>query len=102
MQVREWKSITLSCTEYRKHVILCYRLAGCGLSNQHYESLSSALQPSNSSLREIDLSNNDLRDSGVKILSAALKSLNCQLNILRFDFHIHSFTNMCNNNCNSA
>ncbi|XP_052423409.1 NACHT, LRR and PYD domains-containing protein 12-like isoform X1 [Carassius gibelio] len=58
-------------------------LAGCGLSGQHCESLSSALQPSNSCLREIDLSNNDLQDSGVRLLSAALKSLHCQLNILR-------------------
>ncbi|KAL1276142.1 hypothetical protein QQF64_035765, partial [Cirrhinus molitorella] len=64
-------------------VINCRKalLAGCGLSDQHYKSLSSALQSSNSCLRELDLSNNDLRDSGVKLLSAAL--LHCQLNILR-------------------
>ncbi len=65
----------------------CYRLAGCGLTDQQCESLSSALQSSDSHLRELDLSNNDMQDSRVKLLSAALKSSHCQVNILRFDFH---------------
>ncbi|XP_051730046.1 NLR family CARD domain-containing protein 3-like isoform X2 [Ctenopharyngodon idella] len=47
------------------------------------ESLSSALQSSNMFLGELDLSNNDLQDSGVKLLSDGLKSPNCQLQILR-------------------
>uniref|UniRef100_A0A672N7G2 NACHT, LRR and PYD domains-containing protein 3-like n=1 Tax=Sinocyclocheilus grahami TaxID=75366 RepID=A0A672N7G2_SINGR len=59
------------------------KLAGCGLSHRHCESLSSALQSSNSHLRNLDLSNNDLQDSGVKLLSDGLKSFHCQLNILR-------------------
>ncbi|XP_056106603.1 NACHT, LRR and PYD domains-containing protein 12-like [Rhinichthys klamathensis goyatoka] len=58
-------------------------LAGCNLTDQHCEALASALQSSNSPLRELDLSNNDLQDSGVKLLSTGLKSPNCQLNILR-------------------
>uniref|UniRef100_A0A8C2JA31 B30.2/SPRY domain-containing protein n=1 Tax=Cyprinus carpio TaxID=7962 RepID=A0A8C2JA31_CYPCA len=58
-------------------------LAGCHLSDQHCEIMASALQSSNSSLRELDLSHNDLRDSGVKQLCAGLKSPNCQLNKLR-------------------
>ncbi|KAG1941650.1 NACHT, LRR and PYD domains-containing protein 12-like [Pimephales promelas] len=59
------------------------RLAECYLTDQCCESLSSYLQSSNSSLRELDLSNNDLQDSGVKLLSDGLKSSHCQLNILR-------------------
>ncbi|XP_073697691.1 uncharacterized protein [Garra rufa] len=67
-------------------VINCRKalLSGCNLSAQCCESLSSALQSSNCVLRELDLSNNHLQDSGVKIISDGLKSPNCQLQILRF------------------
>ncbi|XP_067296643.1 NACHT, LRR and PYD domains-containing protein 3-like isoform X2 [Pseudorasbora parva] len=66
-------------------VINCTKalLAGCNLTAQHCEIVSSALQSSNSLLRELDLSNNDLQDSAVKLLSDGLKSPNCQLQILR-------------------
>ncbi len=60
------------------------RLSGCDLSDQCCESLSSALQSSNSVPRELDLSNNDLQDSGVKFIFDGLKSPNCQLQILRY------------------
>ncbi|KAL0153509.1 hypothetical protein M9458_051123 [Cirrhinus mrigala] len=66
-------------------VINCRKalLAGCNLTAQNCETVSSSLQSSNSVLRELDLSNNDLQDSGVKIISDGLKSQNCQLEILR-------------------
>ncbi|XDV16938.1 hypothetical protein PO909_016430 [Leuciscus waleckii] len=66
-------------------VINCTKalLAGCNLSAQDCEIVSSALKSSNSVLRKLDLSNNDLQDSGVKLLSDGLKNPNCQLEILR-------------------
>ncbi|XP_077094554.1 protein NLRC3-like isoform X2 [Siphateles boraxobius] len=59
------------------------RFVGCNFTTQCCKSLSSALQSSNSVLRELDLSNNDLQDSGVKLLSEELKNPTCQLQILR-------------------
>uniref|UniRef100_A0A9J8D9I0 Uncharacterized protein n=1 Tax=Cyprinus carpio carpio TaxID=630221 RepID=A0A9J8D9I0_CYPCA len=66
-------------------VINCRKalIAGCNVTAQDCEIVSSALESSDSVLRELDLSNNDLQDSGVKLLSDALKSPNCQLQILR-------------------
>ncbi|XP_073803502.1 NLR family CARD domain-containing protein 3-like isoform X2 [Danio rerio] len=58
-------------------------LQSCNLTVQCCESLSSALQSSNCVLRQLDLSNNDLQDSGVKLLSDGLKSQHCKLEILR-------------------
>ncbi len=80
-------------TEHQKIIWLktfCFgRFDSCGFDERCCETVSSALQSSNSHLTELDLSNNDLKDSGVKLLSDGLKSQHCQLNILRFDFHFH-------------
>ncbi|XP_061085779.1 NACHT, LRR and PYD domains-containing protein 12-like [Conger conger] len=51
----------------------------CGLSEKSYEIVTSALQSSNSPLRDLDLSYNNLGDPGVKLLCAGLMSPNCKL-----------------------
>ncbi|XP_049333064.1 NLR family CARD domain-containing protein 3-like isoform X3 [Astyanax mexicanus] len=58
-------------------------LASCNLGVKTCKNLESVLNVENSPLKELDLSNNDLQDSGVELLSAGLKSSQCKLQILR-------------------
>uniref|UniRef100_A0A3P8SVJ9 B30.2/SPRY domain-containing protein n=1 Tax=Amphiprion percula TaxID=161767 RepID=A0A3P8SVJ9_AMPPE len=58
-------------------------LSGCNLSERSCGALSSVLSSQSSSVTELDLSNNNLQDSGVESLSAGLESPHCKLEALR-------------------
>ncbi|XP_065326211.1 NLR family CARD domain-containing protein 3-like [Pelmatolapia mariae] len=58
-------------------------LSVCNLPKKCCESLPSVLSSQSSSLKELDLSINQLQDSGLQLLSSGLQSLNCKLNMLR-------------------
>ncbi|XP_030227419.1 protein NLRC3-like [Gadus morhua] len=57
-------------------------LNGCQLSERCCEALASVLCSNSSRMKELDLSTNDLQDSGVKLLSAGLGSPHCTLKTL--------------------
>ncbi|XP_060776220.1 NLR family CARD domain-containing protein 3-like [Neoarius graeffei] len=57
-------------------------LCGCNLSEESCRVLSSVLSSNSSNLRELDLSENKLWDTGVKLLSGGLESPQCKLEIL--------------------
>ncbi|KAL4009275.1 hypothetical protein ACER0C_003127 [Sarotherodon galilaeus] len=69
-------------------------LSGCNLSDNSCEVLFSVLNSQASSLRELDLSNNDLHDSGVKLLSVGVKFPQCKLKMLRLS-HCNLLESSC-------
>uniref|UniRef100_A0AAX7VKZ4 B30.2/SPRY domain-containing protein n=1 Tax=Astatotilapia calliptera TaxID=8154 RepID=A0AAX7VKZ4_ASTCA len=60
-------------------------LSGCNLSDRSCEALSSVLSSQSSRLTELDLGNNNLQDSGLKLLFSAVESPKCTLGILRVE-----------------
>uniref|UniRef100_A0AAY3ZYE5 NACHT domain-containing protein n=1 Tax=Denticeps clupeoides TaxID=299321 RepID=A0AAY3ZYE5_9TELE len=59
------------------------RLRGCSLSAVSCSALSSTLRSNSSRLRLLDLSSNNLQDSGMELLSTALEDPHCKLETLR-------------------
>ncbi|KAM9792252.1 NLR family CARD domain-containing protein 3-like [Neosynchiropus ocellatus] len=57
-------------------------LRSCGLSERSCPPLSSVLSSPSSRLTQLDLSDNDLQDSGVELLCAGLESPHCHLEAL--------------------
>ena len=62
------------------------RLASCNVTSELVEHVAFGLTFPWSPLRDLDLSNNDLKDSGVKLLCAGLTSQYCKLKTLRYTF----------------
>ncbi|XP_049895467.1 ribonuclease inhibitor-like [Epinephelus moara] len=74
----EWLSALLERSDPSLEAL---RLNQCGVTEKSCESLASAFS-SDMSLKELDLSNNDLRSSGATLLSAGLQSPKCKLETL--------------------
>lgn len=74
--------------------ITLFRLADCKVTEEWVEHLAFGLTFPFSPLRHLDLSNNDLKDSGVELLCKGLSNQCCRLKTLRYMFKIPChFTN---------
>ncbi|XP_030604795.1 NACHT, LRR and PYD domains-containing protein 3-like isoform X2 [Archocentrus centrarchus] len=62
------------------------RLNRCGLTQRCCEDLAFVLSCSSSHLQELDLSDNDIEDTGVQFLCTGLGNVSCKLEILRLSF----------------
>uniref|UniRef100_A0A4W5KQQ9 SPRY-associated domain-containing protein n=1 Tax=Hucho hucho TaxID=62062 RepID=A0A4W5KQQ9_9TELE len=63
-------------------VLLPFSLGHCGLTEGCCSDLASVLSSPNSQLKQLELRDNDLQDSGVTLLSAGLKDPDCKLHTL--------------------
>nr|XP_055051223.1 NACHT, LRR and PYD domains-containing protein 14-like [Misgurnus anguillicaudatus] len=66
-------------------VSVLYRLEQCNITDKGCVALCSALRSNPSHLTHLDLSKNNLRDSGVKLISDVLKNPDCKLEILKLE-----------------
>ncbi|XP_067456467.1 NLR family CARD domain-containing protein 3-like isoform X16 [Thunnus thynnus] len=80
--------IELLCTGLKsRHCRLkTLKLNRCGLTQRCCENLASVLICPSSPLRELDLIDNDIRDSGVQLLCTGLGNAGCKLETIRLSF----------------
>uniref|UniRef100_A0A3Q2DZF5 SPRY-associated domain-containing protein n=1 Tax=Cyprinodon variegatus TaxID=28743 RepID=A0A3Q2DZF5_CYPVA len=69
----------------RKYRYLCENVISRSNGVKSCEGLASVLSSQSSNLREMDLSNNKLQDSGIELLSSGLKSPDCKMENLRLN-----------------
>uniref|UniRef100_A0A671MEU2 Uncharacterized protein n=1 Tax=Sinocyclocheilus anshuiensis TaxID=1608454 RepID=A0A671MEU2_9TELE len=73
-------------------VLLLWQLHDCGITDEGCAALASALRSNPSHLRELDLSHNNIGDSGRRLFSLALDNPHCKLELLRYyHFTCHSY-----------
>nr|XP_055041088.1 NACHT, LRR and PYD domains-containing protein 12-like [Misgurnus anguillicaudatus] len=61
------------------------QLCNCSITDEGCAALNSALRSNPSHLRDLNLSWNDLRDLGVKLISLGLRDPHCKLELLKLD-----------------